>query len=467
MVAVIFFIVDFFLYFISVSIGYKLRDVLCKSFPFLPPFIIPFDFILSQIWIPAVFFFSFLYSGLYTKVRDFWSDLEAILKSFSFSIILIFSIISFIKFSDRLSRLHIILSISIFFLFYPAVRYLLKIILNKIGWGIKSVLILGITKGSISLARFIKKDHYLSYQIIGFWDKDYKEPKFTVDKNIKLRVFRIKNIEGLLKKLRPDALILSETYFDSTFFIAKLRRYVKNLIFIPNGNPFFIYNSFLISTPYSNSLVFYLKNNLREPMNIFIKRLFDIVVSVTLIILLLPLMAVISILIKLSSPGPLIFSHTREGKDKKKIKIYKFRTMYINSEELLNEYLKKNPEAKEAWKKYRKIKNDPRITRIGKFLRKTSLDELPQLFNILKGEMSLVGPRPVTKEEIQKYYKEFASFYYEVKPGLTGLWQVSGKNRLSYEQRVFLDVMYVLNWSIWRDIIILAKTLPVIFQNED
>lgn len=468
MIIVFFLAIDLLLYYASLIIGYKLRYLLGKIFPLLPNFIIPLNFVLCQFWIPTVFLISFFYSGLYTKTKDFWGDLEAILKSFCYSTILIFSIISFIKFSDRLSRLHLLISISIFFIFYLVLRYILKIFLNKIKWGIKKVLIIGITDASCSLAKFIHNDNYLSYQVIGFWDKKYPNRKEVfIDNNIKFKVFRIKNLEKLIQRLNPDSLILSETYSGLKDFVLNIRRYSKNILLIPSRNPFFIYSSFLFSSLYSNSLVLHLKNNLCEPSNILIKRIFDIVISLILLFFLSPLMILIAILIKLDSPGPVIFSHVREGYNRKKISIYKFRTMYSNSTELLKRYLDENPTAKLEWERYRKLKEDPRITKVGKFLRRTSLDELPQLFNVLKGEMSLVGPRPVTKEEIEKYYKELSDFYYEVKPGLTGLWQVSGKNSLPYNERVLLDVMYTINWSIWRDMIILAKTLPVIFQNED
>lgn len=462
----VFIVLDICLYFSSVIIGYGLREFLGKVFPSLPPFIIPLNFVLSQFWIVAIFILSFFYNGLYTKIRDFWSDLEAILKSFFFSIILIFSIIAFIKYSGRLSRLHLLLSIFAFFFLYVTIRYVFKLLLNKIPWTMKNVLILGITKSSISLANFIQNNPYLSYRVLGFWDNGYKRKKLVLG-NSKIKVFRIEDIEKILRKLKPDSVIISENHFSLNEFISPARKYVKNILFIPNNNPFFICNSFLFSPLYSNSFVLSFKNNLREPLNIFIKRVFDLTASLLLLLLLSPIMAIIAIIIKYDSPGPIFFTHIREGKNKREIKVFKFRTMYVNSECILQNYFSKNPGIRDEWNKYRKLKNDPRVTRIGKFLRKTSLDELPQLFNVLIGQMSLVGPRPVTKEEVDKYYGKFSSFYYEVKPGITGLWQVSGKNKLSYAQRVFLDVTYVVNWSIWRDLIVLLKTAKVIFTNEE
>ena len=139
--------------------------------------------------------------------------------------------------------------------------------------------------------------------------------------------------------------------------------------------------------------------------------------------------------------------------------------MYIDADERLKNILKDKTKAKE-WEKTHKLKDDPRITFIGKFLRKTSLDELPQIFNVLKGDMSLVGPRPVVEYELEKYYKDYSSYYLMVRPGITGLWQISGRSNTSYEFRVAKDTWYVLNWSLWLDIIIMLKTPIVVFRQE-
>ena len=153
-------------------------------------------------------------------------------------------------------------------------------------------------------------------------------------------------------------------------------------------------------------------------------------------------------------------------KNNKPFKCYKFRTMFNDAETRLNNLLQNNVVARDEWKNQWKLGNDPRITKIGKFLRETSLDELPQIFNVLKGEMSLVGPRPVTKEEIENYYKDQAALCFCVPPGITGLWQVSGRSRVSYDHRIALDSWYVRNWNLWLDIVILFKTVKVVLERE-
>ena len=176
-----------------------------------------------------------------------------------------------------------------------------------------------------------------------------------------------------------------------------------------------------------------------------------------------PILVLIALAIKLGSRGPVFFRQNRIGRGGQTIHILKFRTMVRNAEEVLQTYLQENPDLREEWEADQKLRNDPRITKVGAWLRKTSLDELPQLWNVVWGEMSLVGPRPIVDDEIVKYGSAFIS-YTRVRPGMTGLWQVSGRNDLSYKQRVHLDRFYICNWSTWLDILILAKTFPVVLQ---
>lgn len=194
----------------------------------------------------------------------------------------------------------------------------------------------------------------------------------------------------------------------------------------------------------------------------FFKRLFDIISSLAALIILSPFFIVISIIIKIDSRGEAIFGHNRLGSNGKIIKVYKFRTMVKNAEEILRNL---PPDQKREFEKNFKLENDPRITAVGNFLRKTSLDELPQLLNILIGNMSVVGPRPIVEKEIQKYGK-YGSKLLTVKPGLTGNWQANGRSNTTYEERVKLDMDYIDNRSFWLDIKIILKTVVAVFKKE-
>ena len=197
-----------------------------------------------------------------------------------------------------------------------------------------------------------------------------------------------------------------------------------------------------------------------------VKTAFDYILTLVGAVFISPLLVYIAYRIKKEDPGPVFFAHTRIGKDGKPFPCYKFRSMVVNSQEMLQKYLAENPAAREEWERDFKLKEDPRVTPIGKFLRSTSLDELPQIFNVLRGEMSLVGPRPVIQEELDKYYGETAKLYCTVKPGITGLWQVSGRSDIGYDERVALDATYIKYRSMWGDIVILWKTIGVVLMKK-
>lgn len=201
-----------------------------------------------------------------------------------------------------------------------------------------------------------------------------------------------------------------------------------------------------------------------QPVPQILKRSLDIVGSAAGIAL-LPLFALFGILVKLSSPGPVFYGHERYGRSRRIFKAWKFRTMVTNGDDVLEKYLAAHPDERARWDCERKLRNDPRVTRIGKLLRRASLDELPQLWNVLAGEMSLVGPRPIVPNEIDQYAASFGMCTM-VRPGITGLWQVSGRNNLTFSERVRLNEYYIRNWSIWLDVFILARTIKTVLHAE-
>lgn len=192
-----------------------------------------------------------------------------------------------------------------------------------------------------------------------------------------------------------------------------------------------------------------------------IKRALDLVLGFSALCILALPMGIIAWRLKRADGGPAIFCQTRCSAHGQTFNCLKFRTMVVDAETRLEEYLKANPEAAAEWARDHKLRNDPRITRLGKFLRRTSLDELPQLWNVLRGQMSIVGPRPIVAAEISKYGDDFI-FYSATRPGLTGSWQVNGRNDTTYDERVQMDVDYVRSWSLWLDIKIIAATVPAV-----
>lgn len=211
----------------------------------------------------------------------------------------------------------------------------------------------------------------------------------------------------------------------------------------------------------NGTLGFATTHNLTKWYNIAVKTLLDHVILFFAGFLLVPFICIIAFLVKISSPGPVFYGHERIGRAGKKIRVWKFRSMEIDADAKLKKVLEENPEYRKEWDESFKLSNDPRVTRIGKFLRKSSLDELPQLFNVFKGDMSFIGPRPVTEEEILRYGENF-NYVFSVKPGLSGMWQVSGRSDTDYAERVAFDSYYIQNWSIWLDLWLIFKTIGVV-----
>ena len=195
------------------------------------------------------------------------------------------------------------------------------------------------------------------------------------------------------------------------------------------------------------------------------KRLLDILIVCSFLPCLLPLLLIVAVIVRISSPGPILYRQRRIGRFGREFELWKFRSMYVNSDEILRNHLQANDEAAREWAQSRKLKMDPRVTRLGNLLRRASLDELPQFLNVLAGDMSLVGPRPIVSAE-KAQYRDAYFFYASARPGLTGLWQVSGRSNLAYHQRVALDEAYIRSWNLALDIQILWRTARVVCQSK-
>lgn len=416
------------------------------------------------IWIFPVYILTFAYEGLYHKTFPFWDEIKQIIKSVIISTIIIFSVFFVSKISQKYSRI-LILTLTFFLIFlFPVIRINIRKILYKIDLLRKKTLIIGAGELARKIYCALKNETNLCYEIAGFID-DTSEKEILGYKIHK----GINNIERYIKNAHiTDVIIAKENLSRKELqgLINKIQHKAQNVIYIPEIEGIAITGTEIKHFFYEQAIGIEIKNNLSNPLIYLTKRMIDYIMGVIIAILLIPVFIIISILIKLDSKGPVIYAHKRIGKNGKYFICYKFRTMYTDADKRLKELLEKDPEKKKEWETYWKLKDDPRVTRLGKFLRKTSLDELPQIFNVLKGEMSLVGPRPVVKKEIEEYYKEDAYFYFMVPPGVTGLWQVSGRSNTSYEYRVSLDSWYVKNWNLWLDIVILLKTIKAVIKRE-
>lgn len=252
-----------------------------------------------------------------------------------------------------------------------------------------------------------------------------------------------------------------DTYQD---LIKQLSLRHENMQIVPSHRGLPLYGTAVSHFFGHDVMLLTLRNNLSRPFPKLLKRAFDIAASSALIIAGAPLLLWICAKV-LASGRPVFYGHRRVGQNQKSFLCYKFRTMAPNADQLLKELLARDPAARAEWERDFKLKDDPRVTPIGRWLRKTSLDELPQLWNVLRGDMSLVGPRPVVTAELERYGNQ-VDYYLQAKPGITGLWQISGRNDITYDSRVYLDAWYVKNWSMFNDIKILFKTLKVVTRKE-
>lgn len=418
-------------------------------------------------WVFLVWVFFIYYEGLYTRRFSFWDEVKALLKASFFSTVGVFTLVSIGKLSEEISRTVIVLMGILAIFLLPLVRITFKKGLRSIGLLKRRVLILGAGKTGRLILRALRREPHYGYDVIGFLDDDPDKIGTHIE-GVKVHkgVGRAKNY---LSRCHVTDLIIAMPGAGKErlqAIINDLQHKVDRTLFVPDMLGIAVLGTGVQHFFHDEVLAFEIENNLANPLNMFIKRLFDFSFCFFLIPFLFVPMAVIAALIKLDSRGPAIFSQERTGRQGSTFRCFKFRTMYEDAEERLGRILERDSVARDQWEQHWKLNNDPRVTRIGKFLRTTSLDELPQIFNVLKGEMSLVGPRPVTQEEIDIYYKDLAGLCFCVLPGITGLWQVSGRSNTGYDYRLSLDLWYVKNWNLWLDIVILLKTVRIVFKRE-
>ncbi|HCQ6447441.1 TPA: undecaprenyl-phosphate galactose phosphotransferase WbaP, partial [Klebsiella pneumoniae] len=391
--------------------------------------------------------------------KTFWFELKEILRTLVIFAIIEIAVIAFTTWS--FSRALWVITWIFILLLVPFSRILTKYLLNKLGYWQRDTWIIGSGNNAIEAYKAIISEQNLGLKIIGFIASEGGVRAGETINGIKVISNDIDWLRGEDKKTQ---FIVAVESHQSEMRNSWLRNFMiqgfRYVSVIPTlrGMPL---DSTDMSFIFSHEvMIFRVQQNLAKLSSRTLKRLFDIIASIAIIILLSPVLLYISRQVK-KDGGPAIYGHERIGKDGKPFKCLKFRSMVTNSKDVLNELLQNDPEAKREWDTTFKLKNDPRITKIGAVLRRTSLDELPQLFNVLKGEMSLVGPRPIITAELERYNEE-VDYYLLSKPGMTGLWQVSGRSDVDYETRVYLDAWYVKNWSMWNDIAILFKTVGVV-----
>jgi Undecaprenyl-phosphate galactose phosphotransferase WbaP len=426
----------------------------------------PFKGFFHTAWIYIVWIFFTHYEGLYTRMLSFWDELRGLWRVSFFSTIGIFTLASISKLRLDVSRTTIILMGILSLISLPLVRMSAKRILRKMGFLKRRVLILGAGKTGQRIAGVLRRDLNYGVEIIGFLDDDLSKAGNKID-GIKVHKGVDRASSYLRRSLITDVVVAMPGAGKDRIqgIINSLQHQVQRLFYIPDLFGVAVLGTTLHHFFTEQAFALEMKNNLARPMNIIIKRTFDFLVSVLILPVFLPIILVLSVLVRLDSKGPIIFRQERIGKHGKPFLCYKFRTMFEDSEQRLYKLLELNPETRREWNEFWKLKDDPRVTKIGRFLRSTSLDELPQIFNVLKGEMSLVGPRPYLSRE-KDALEGYSHIILSVPPGITGLWQTSGRSNKTCRERMALDLWYVRNWNLWLDIIILLKSLNVVLRRE-
>ncbi len=439
---------DILILIVTYLIGYLLRAYLLPIiFPWLVP-ILPFQIFISRFYLVLPYLLIFAYEGLYTRRFDFWEETRRLYKSNLIATAIIM-IILYITRGFIVSRLIILLVCLLNFILLPLHRFVIKKILLKLQFWSKNLLVISAKETYQKLIDHLQRHTTLGYQPTAF---------------IEAHQISSSNIDLVLRKEKIDSIIISGSDLKQTELLKiyeQAEGKIEDFFVIPELSQ--LQTVGIDVEQWESLLVMKFRYNLLRRESQIVKRIIDLTLASLLLIIAMPFFLLIAILIKVSSQEPVLFIQNRLGKNKKVFSCYKFRTMYLDADKRLDKILFSSPELKMEWQKHMKISNDPRVTPIGKFLRRTSLDELPQLWNVIKNEMSLVGPRPYLIKEVEESQKAM-DIICRVKPGLTGLWQVSGRSDLSFEERMRLDEHYVKNWTIWMDLVILIKTIKAVIK---
>lgn len=414
-------------------------------------------------WVPVVFLVFLAQSQVYTKMQSLLDSSKKIFYALLYGIVACIALLYFFKESVVVSRLYVgLFSIFVIFTVF-GLRYILRLFLKKAHLLYTPVILIGAGKTAERVLRFFRMDLGYRYDIMGIID-DHPISKSISEKFLLYGKFD--EAETIVRDSGIQDVIITAPGLKKEalqHLIEKIQPYVRNISFVPDliGTPMAGVEAHLLFS--EELLMLSMKNNLASRWNRFVKRVFDLIVGCVLCIFIIPVLLVLAILIRIDSKGPAFYNASRIGADGKTFKCYKLRSMYMNSDQILKDFLEKNPEAKQEWMEFQKLRDyDPRVTKIGQYIRRYSLDELPQIFNVIKGNMSLVGPRPYLPREKEKM-GSYLSVICMTTPGITGLWQVSGRNDISFDGRLQLDSWYVHNWSLWQDIFLLFKTVKVVF----
>ncbi len=448
---------------VSFVLAYYIRSwLLVDVIPLFPEMIHGIDVYLKAWALGSLWVLIFAYEGLYPSIgMGFWDEIKSLLKGNMLCFVILILLTFVTKTTVDFSRPVIVMALFLSIGFLPLMRRFSRWALKSLGLWKKNVLIIGSPEAVGQVLCNLKKHPDWGLQPVGVVSSDGRDGTF--DKA--LPVYRdIRQVDDAW--IKPEEIIVAAPHVSRAELLEIVEDAMKVSPVVKMLPDLYGVASVGVKTyDLDGMLLLEMEDRLALKRNSITKRTFDILCAMVGLMVLSPLFILIVLLIKLDSRGPAFFGHKRLGKGGRYFTCYKFRTMRPDAEQVLKDLLRRDPEARAQWEKDFKLKNDPRITRIGTFLRKTSLDEIPQLWNVLKGDMSLVGPRPIVTDEVERYGDK-ARYLFKVPPGITGLWQVSGRNDIDYEERVLLDEYYAKNWSLWLDIEVIIRTFGAVLKKQ-
>lgn len=451
---------DYFSVVAALLTAWYLRGALPAYFSQLPPLDISTNYIYYVI--PLLYIAFLTYDGMYVKRLQFWQSTERIFRVCFYATGLLIGLLYFLGKAEYVSRGFILIGWIFSFLYIVTARYGMKKIMVALGLWQKPVVVVGAGKTAEILAKTFVEEPGMGYEIVGLIEDNYRDRNLTRHYP---HLGTFSHAEQAIAASGVQDVIIATPGMEReelVDLVYRIQPFVKKLTVVPDLFGLPLSNMEVQTWINERTVLLQINNNLASAWNYYFKRIFDIVVGTAILIAVVPILCLLAILIKMDTSGPVFHIGERLGKGGTIFTCYKFRTMYVNGDDMLQQHLDKCPKAKQEWEKYAKLKNgDPRVTKTGQWLRKFSLDELPQIFNVLKGDMSLVGPRPYLPRE-QKRMTYFANTIFDTVPGITGLWQVSGRNEIEFEGRLAMDAWYVRNWSFWQDVVILLKTVSVV-----
>lgn len=408
----------------------------------------------------AIYILFFFYEEIYPNRSSFWNEFVCINKASFFGslVLMLFCSYAYPHYPQRyLFPWAMFLALIIL---VPVFHLLGKAFVFKIKYFKKKVIIVANSELN-GFVDTVKKRWYSGYKIIGVIGK-----RLTQHPEVPL-LGELAAINNVMKKHRVDIAVINESEFTTKkldSLIHCIENVVQSIVLIPDIK--LIKTLSLRPDHVNETLLFHISNDLAVTSNRVLKNIIDFAIALFVLVLLFPFLVIFAFLIKLDSAGPVFHAQERIGKNGKTFNMIKFRSMYHDGDKRLADFLEKNPDRKNEWNQFQKLRSDdPRVTRVGRLIRRFSIDELPQIINVLFGHMSIVGPRPYLpreKNEIGKY----ASIITKIKPGLTGLWQVRGRSDLAFAARLKLDEYYIRNWSFLLDYIIIAQTIKVVLNGK-